>query len=125
MKLLGLMLVALVGLGGCPPAAVTPLPDASDAASGAIDSGPIGDAPAPPAVIDAGPTTPDCVSACATLAKVGCNLGDAGDCAAFLTRDLGSGKVPNPSTNKPLTCVVVEAIKTKADVQKLGFVCSP
>jgi hypothetical protein len=127
MKLLGFMFVALIGLGGCPPAAVTPLPDASDAVAPppapVVDGGAIGDAPTPQ--VDAGPVTTDCASACAALLKAGCSLGDAGDCPAFLTRVLGSGKVPDPALGKPLTCAIVETVKTKADVQKLGFVCAP
>jgi hypothetical protein len=133
MKLLATMLAAtfLISFGvlGCPPVPVTPPPDASDAVAppppAEVDAGPLGDAPTPPAGVDAGPIAADCVSACVALLKAGCSLGDAGDCAVFLTRDLGSGKVPNPSTGKPLTCSTVAGIKTRADVQKIGFVCSP
>lgn len=87
-----------------PPA---PLPDASDAAV-------LGDAP-----------QDDCQRGCAALAAVGCTLTpDAADCAAFL-RVINNGKEPNPVTHKPLMCSDVAAVRSKADAQKLGFVCPP
>ena len=126
------ILAATFALVGCPPA-VTPLPDASD--TGAPPTPPIVDAgPAPltDAVPDVAPTPPtppappvtaDCTLACAALKAAGCGLGDAGDCAAFMTRDIGSGKVANLTTGKPLTCADVKTVKTRADAQKQGFVC--
>ena len=120
----------LMVLAGCTPA-VTPLPDASDTgvppAPPVVDAGP---APLTDAVPDVVPTPPpappvtaDCTLACAALKAAGCGLGDAGDCAAFMTRDIGSGKVANLATGSPLTCADVKTVKTRADAQKQGFVC--
>jgi len=61
--------------------------------------------------------------ACQALTTASCQLGDATSCAAFMKRDLGSGKVPNPTTHKPLTCQDVVQVRTRADAQKLGFAC--
>ena len=120
----GLILTALM-ITGCPPA-VTPMPDASDTgappAPSVTDASPVPmtDAvPTPPP----GPVTAACTLACAALKAAGCGLGDAGDCSAFMTRDIGSGKVANLATGKPLTCLDVTTVKTKSDAQKLGFVC--
>jgi hypothetical protein len=100
----GLIAVASL-LCACPPPAPPqpPGPDASDAAPG--------------------PPPQDCSAACAALAAAGCSLGAAADCPAFMARDIGSGKVPEPATHRPLTCAAIAFVKTKADAQRLGFAC--
>lgn len=94
------LLTLLTALVGCPqPLPTPPPPEASDGSQG------------------------DCASACAALRAAGCSVGAEADCSAFLIRDFGSGKVPNPETQKPITCADVAAVKTKADAVRLGFVC--
>lgn len=102
-------------LTGCPPQPVVPPPDASDAL--APPPVPVGDSSPQPA------PSGDCAAACAALSAAGCSLGAQPDCPTFLTRDLGSGKVANPATSKPLGCADVSAVHTKTDAQKLGFAC--
>jgi hypothetical protein len=92
----------LIALAGCPqPSPAPPTPEASDGSES------------------------DCVMACAALSAAGCSVGAQSDCPAFLTRDLGIGKVPNPTTQKPMTCADVAGVRTKANAQALGFVCAP
>jgi hypothetical protein len=104
--------LVVLALAACTPTPtpVVPTPDASDASA-------LGDTIVP--TIDA---SADCVAACAALAPV-CKLGSANDCASFMDRDIGSGKVANAATGKPLTCADVALVKSKTDAQKLGFVC--
>jgi hypothetical protein len=83
-------------------------PDASDAA------------PAPPPAFDSGSA---CDAACSVLVGLHCWKG--ADCAATLARDLGSGKIPDPTTHKPMTCAQLAQLTTVVDAQRLGFVCSP
>lgn len=126
---LTLFALALLSLGATcntPPPA-PPGPDASDAVAPpgppVVDAAPTPPQDASPApVADSGPQTP-CGLACAALAGAGCPLGGASDCATFMTRDLGSGKVENKATHRPLTCPDVAAVRVKSDAQKLGFVC--
>lgn len=94
------LLAGAILLSACPPSPVTPPPDA-----------------------DAAPSA-SCATACAALAAAGCSLGKQSDCPAFLTRDLGSGKVPNAATGRPLTCGDVASVKTVPDAQLLGFACN-
>jgi|SRR5579859_594041 len=109
--LIGSLIAIAALLCACPPPAPPqpPGPDASDAA------------PSPP------PSPGDCSAACAALALAGCALGAAADCPAFMARDIGSGKVPDPTTCHPrclpLTCATIAQVKTVADAQRLGFVC--
>jgi hypothetical protein len=128
--------VALAALGawiivGCPPQPPIILPDAADSAIAVLDANAPSPAPTipppiPPPSPDAAPAPPpdaSCASACASLTAAGCSLSGQGDCSTFLTRDLGSGKVPNPATGRPLTCADVAAVRTQADAQRLGFSC--
>ncbi|MGO9832606.1 MAG: hypothetical protein ACLP1X_00145 [Polyangiaceae bacterium] len=110
----GAILTAALVLTSCPQP-VAPSPDASDAAPipVTIDSAPV----------PVGPVSQDCALACTALKTAGCALGDAGDCGTFMMRDIGSGKVPNAATGAPLTCLSIQAVHTKTDAQKLGFVC--
>jgi hypothetical protein len=109
MKLSLLFLPLIASAIGCHPTVpLSPPPDASDASA-------FGDSP----------NLDDCQKGCAALATVGCTLGDGGDdCAAFM-RSINGGKEPNPSTHKPLMCSDVASIRSKADAQRLGFVCPP
>ena len=103
------LVVAAVLLAGCPnPPQPPPSPDASDAS------------PAPPT-----PTPGACAwdAACAALKGASCPLGAAADCSTSLARDIGSGKVANVATGKPLTCHDIAAVRTKADAVRLGFAC--
>jgi hypothetical protein len=50
-------------------------------------------------------------------------MGSSVGCSAVLARDFGSGKVSNAATGMPMTCADVVAVKTKADAQRIGFVC--
>jgi hypothetical protein len=111
-----------INLLGCHPTpGPAPMPpEAGDASWDAPGSDAAGDSYAPP-VSDAAPTA--CMLACNALRAAGCPLGSTGDCAAFLQRDLGSGKVANAASGKPLTCVDVEGVRTKPDAVKLGFAC--
>lgn len=101
---------------GCPSLqVVTPSPDASDGAAIVVVSG--DDSAAEGAALS------PCARACAALSTAKCSLGADNDCAAFLQRDLGTGRVANLATGKPLGCVDVEKVKTKVDAQRLGFSC--
>jgi hypothetical protein len=93
---------------------------------------PVVDATPPPPVVDAAPPVVDaappppplpCTPACAVLKTIGCPLGSKVDCAAVLTRDLGSGKVRNKATGHPLSCGDVQGFRTKADALGAGFTC--
>ena len=103
---------SLVGCPSQPPPAPMP-PDATDAYA------PIVDAYAPPSEASTA-----CAAACAALAAASCPLGGTSDCPTFMARDIGSGKVANAATGKALTCIDIAQVKTKADAQKLGFVCN-
>jgi hypothetical protein len=99
-------------LGGCPGNTPAPIvPDATDAM------------PLPPSATCSSASVADCTLACSALQKAGCSIGARPDCPTFLVRDLGSCRVPNPSTQMPLTCPDVGNVKTVIDAMKLGFVC--
>jgi hypothetical protein len=66
----------------------------------------------------------DCAAACEALKAAGCPVGAMLDCGSLMMRDTTSGKWTNVASGKPLACADVAAVKTKADAQKLGFVCS-
>jgi hypothetical protein len=107
-RLLPVMLLALLA---CKPA-INPAPDASDAS------------PTPPESLDAAPPAPAaCQAACAALVTVGCPIGSATGCAAFLARDLASGDV-GANGGAPVTCASVAAVRTLAQAQALGFTCA-
>jgi hypothetical protein len=113
------LLIALftVGFPACPPPtpAVTPVTD---------DAGPVIDAaPGPVTEAAPGPVVSDCKGACNALVMATCPLGSKPDCETVLSRDLGSGKYPNAATGKPLTCVDMKSIRTKADAVRLNFTC--
>ena len=101
--LCGCLILAGLALIGCPPtpAPLPPSPDASDAAPGACSWD----------------------VACASLAAASCPLGAQPDCATTMARDIGSGKVANATTGRPMTCADIAAVKTKLDAQNLGFAC--
>lgn len=131
------VLLATAAFTACPPqpgpgpnppmpvidATVDPVVDAAlDVASdatfdGAIDSGQ--DA----SVQDAGPSTLACRQACAALTAVGCQHGEPMLCAATFTLILSVGKISNPTTQKPLTCDDIAAVRSKAGARALGFAC--
>lgn len=106
-----------------PPPPTPPTPDATDAVAPpapVVDAAPALDTAPAPVITDAsGP----CVSACAALQAAGCSIGTHADCPTVEDRDLGSGKVANPATGKPLTCADVAKVKSRADAQRFGFVC--
>lgn len=111
--LLPFALLAIAALvTACPPSPgplPPPSPDASDAS----------------AVGDVVPPLDDCQKGCAALVKIHCALGDGGtDCVDSLRVDDESRKERTPS-GQPLTCAAVAAITSKADAQRLGFVCPP
>ena len=119
-----------VGFTACPnpgPGPVPPTPNA-DASLDAGSDVSMGDgastdsAPAPNPV-DAGPVSSSCASACATLAAVSCPIGQRLDCAAVLTRILGTGKIPNKATGRPLTCDDVKLVRTQLEAESEGFTC--
>lgn len=123
-----------VGFTACPnpgpgPNPPTPSVDASlDAGPGpVVDAGPTPNPPpgpdAAPAPVDAGPVSSPCASACAALAAVSCPIGNRLDCAAALTRILGTGKVPNKATGRPLTCDDVKLVRTQLEAESEGFTC--
>jgi hypothetical protein len=107
------LLVDAWGLVGCPPSppAVTPPPDASDAA------------PAPAPLSDA--AAGSCQSACAAMAAAGCVV--LPDCAAVLAQTLqpesGVGLVRNAVTGRALTCADLAATHTAAGFVALGQKC--
>jgi hypothetical protein len=108
-----------VGFPACPP----PMPPAPLTE---VDAGPIADtAPPPTPMTEAspGPASSDCALACAALVTATCPLGSQLDCTSVLTRDLGSGKYSNAATGKPLTCIDVKAVRTKAAAVQMGFTC--
>jgi hypothetical protein len=78
---------------------------------------PSGDGGSPPA------TT--CSAACESLAAAGCLVGKDPSCPSFLSTVEVSKQQANPATSRPVTCADVVAIKTRADAQRLGFVCAP
>jgi hypothetical protein len=108
------LVVLLSAFCACTPQStpVTPTPDASDASA-------FGEASPQPPVAAA------CASACAALTAAKCGVGGAQGCPAFMQTLSNSGQQANPATGKALTCADVMAVKTAADAQKLGFVCSP
>jgi hypothetical protein len=95
-------------------------PDATDAAPVPDEAAP---APPPPADAAPGAKCPDWTAACQALAAATCRLGTYTDCPAFMARDYGSGKVENKATHKATTCEDIAAVRTKADAQRIGFVC--
>ena len=102
--------LSFVGANCNPQPQPPPNPDASDAA------------PTPP------PVPGDrCAAACAALKAASCGvIGSKADCPTFLARDYpddGSGKLSNPATGRPMRCTDIAAVQTKADAQRLGFVC--
>lgn len=119
---LSVTMLATLSLGATcnpPPPAPVP-PDATDAApvpTADASPAPLSDAPAPAA------HCPDWTAACQALSAASCQLGTYTDCAVFMARDFGSGKVENKATGKPMTCADIAAVHTKADAQRLGFSC--
>ena len=111
------MVVVLGALAAaCTPHPVTPPPDATDSA-----------APSPGPIPPVGPTS--CEAACVALALAGCPMGGDGSAnmqCVGLMRQLDDGGAPrlNPATSRALSCAdVATGVHTRADAQKLGFVC--
>jgi hypothetical protein len=78
----------------------------------------------PPEYMDAETPVPAaCQAACAALVTVGCPIGSAMGCAAFLNRDLASGVVGGNGA-APVTCATVAAVRTLVQAQALGFTCA-
>lgn len=105
-----IVVASLAGIG-CPqnPPQPPPLPpDASDAAV---------------LTTDAGPASPSCILACAALSAAGCPIGNKPDCASSLTREFGSERISNPTTDRVMTCDDVRAVQSKADALRLNFTC--
>ena len=97
-------LLVIVAFAACTPASVTPSPGADGSPTPA-------------------PASDPCSQACAALATASCPMGSAATCALFMQTLSTSGKVVNPTDQKPLTCADVALVKTKADAIKLGFLC--
>jgi hypothetical protein len=119
---LAVMAVSVLSIGATcnPPPPIPPAPDATDAAptpTADAAPAPATDAPTP------GAKCPDWTAACQALAAANCQIGTYPDCPVFMGRDFGSGKVENKATGKPLTCADIAAVHTKAEAQRLGFVC--